>query len=109
MQPVQVLVRQIIVLIVAFLIAKLVALGVVSIDDGATLAPLLVEAINYYLPFLLPALAGLAHYVYATFIAARLYKTARNSPQRVPDDFVPTEALGKGRKRKAAKLLLGIK
>jgi hypothetical protein len=109
MQPVNNLWRQIVLILVSAGIGWLVRRNVLSIANADTLRPLIVDTIIYNLPLLLPAVTNFSYQIYNQFVYRRLFGTARVLPAGATENEVIKTALGKGGKRAAAKVLLGIK
>ena len=109
MQPAQVLTRYILLLIVTAGIGQAVKFGILSLEQGDKLSPMVMDTINFYLPLAIPVIASVAHQIYSQFIAVRLHETARQLPAGAPAAFVNKEALGIGKQRTAAQFLLGVK
>ena len=109
MQPTQVLVRYVVLLIATAFVGQMVKFGILSFEQGNTLSPLVMDTVNFYLPLAIPAIASVTHQIYSQFIASRLHDAARQLPAGVPAALVNKEALGDGSKRVAAQFFLGVK
>jgi hypothetical protein len=109
MQPVKLLFRHLVLILVSMLVGWLVRREVLSFDDGEILRPLIIDAIIQNLPLLLPGVTSFVYQVYEKFILHRLFGTARQMPASATEREVMNEALGDGGKRTAAKVLLGVK
>lgn len=109
MQPVNNLWRQIVLILVSGGVGWLVRRNVLSAADADMMRPLIVDAVIYNLPLLLPAVTNFCYQIYNQFIYQRLFGIARVLPAGATENEVIKTALGRGGKRRAAKVLLGIK
>lgn len=110
-KPLNTLLRQIVAIIVAFLFSLLIRWSFVSSGSAEVLSPLVVDAIDSYLPIVIPALVGVIHHYYILIVKERVMDISRRMPPKATEAEIIDAAFNadpKGKKRKAAKLLGGI-
>lgn len=109
MNPLQTLFRQTLLIVVAFIFGWFVRKGILTVESADTLHPTMLLVIDHYLPFVFPAITGIAHQIYLKYIGSSFFEVARQLRPGATESEVAEKALGNGGKRTAAKYLAGVK